>query len=106
MSVAYKILAQSLIPNAVTTIYTVPAGKQAIIKHISVVNPAGSGAVNLTLYQNGTGAVNQILPATSIPDGGYTESEATRTMNAGETLRALGSVNNALSITVYGAEVA
>ncbi len=105
MAESFKLLARQQIPNSVTTIYTVPADTQAIIKRVRVANPAGSGDVACTLYVNGTAAANQIMPAVTIPEGGFAEDDGAITLNAADTLRALGSVNNALTITVHGVEI-
>lgn len=104
MPESYKILAQALIPSTNTTIYTVPASTQTIIKHMIIANPSG-GDVSVFLYHNGSSAVNTMLPGVTVVAGGFAENDAPSTMNAGDTIVVRASVNSALTITLHGVEI-
>lgn len=105
MAETYKKLAQTQVPNTATVIYTVPAATQTIVKHIRVSNPTANDAT-LKLWHDGNANVNIILPPATILAGGWAEFDGVITMEAGDTLQALGGTNNALTITVYGLELA
>lgn len=104
MSESYKILAQALVPNLATVVYTVPADTQTIIKHIVVANPS-AGAVDFSMFMNGSAAINTIYPPFSIAAGGFDENDSVYTMEDGDTLLVLGSTNNDLVITIFGVEI-
>lgn len=67
---AYKVLAQTQLPNAVATLYTVPASTTSFINHISLGNTTGSAVSGIKLFVNGTAAVNQITGTFSVPANG------------------------------------
>ncbi|MGH9121399.1 MAG: hypothetical protein ACRDYC_05565 [Acidimicrobiales bacterium] len=59
----------AFVPNSVGTVYTVPAGDMTIVNEIDLTNVSGA-PVTVTLYANGTSAVDQIGPTFTIPAGG------------------------------------
>lgn len=67
---AYKVLAQSQLPNAAATVYTAPAGTQTFIKAVMLANVTAGPIAGVALFINGTAAVNQITGAFSIPANG------------------------------------
>lgn len=103
---SYEQLAQEQIASGgADDIYTVPANTQTIIKHISIVNPSGSDCW-VKLWTGGTGNANLILPQVSVDAGGWAEfGQDSITLHTGVTLYAEAETNDALTITVNGAEL-
>lgn len=105
MALYYKQIAQTQAASGVSTLYTVPASTQAIIKGITVVNTDTSPRW-IKIWNNGTADGDLILPQTTIPAGGYSVFDGTITMAATDTLSIQGEVGSKLTFTVHGAEVA
>lgn len=104
MADSFEKLAQQQVPNSATTIYTVPASTQTIVKHIRVVNPSGADAT-IKIWHDGNADINIILPFATVLAGGWAEFDGVITMETGDTLQTNSGTNNALTITVYGDEV-
>ena len=104
MTDTYKKLDQRQVGNTATTLFTVGAAKQVIVKHIRVVNNDTS-ARTIRLWHDGSNPENAILPVTSIRAGGWAEFDGTITMEAADTLVAQASVSGQVTITVYGLEI-
>lgn len=68
----YKVMYQGQIPNSITTLYTVPAGKTAFISFISAVNTDSSDRT-FELYVGGSAAANKLTPMFTVPAGGLAE---------------------------------
>lgn len=100
----YKTLGQMQIGNTATTVYTVPALTQAVIKHIVITNPTASDAT-VKLWRSGVTDPYVILPTVTIVAGGFAEWEGSQTMEAAATLKAISGTNLALSIEVDGLEI-
>jgi hypothetical protein len=103
---AFKKLAQAELAQApsTTTLYTVPAGVQAIIKHMKAVNST-AGAVTVKMWHDGTADVNLILPEVTLQAGEWGEWDGTMVMEAGDTLAGQSDSATAVTVTVYGDEV-
>ena len=105
--VQFKKFVQSLITNAQTTIYTVPAASQDTIKCIDVANTSGSAAlctVNLVASGGSAGAVNQLFPAVSVPPNSTLHWTGTQVLNTGDFISVLSNITNVLNIQVSGLE--
>lgn len=105
----YKLLAQTLlaVDPATTQIYEVPAGKQAIIKHISVVNVDEDDNVKFRLWQGGTGDANRITPYFTLVRGDESGADfiGTMTMDAADTLHGTSDKASSIIVSVHGDEV-
>lgn len=66
----FKVLAQGQLPNSATTLYTVPASTQTLIKEIQLANTTASPVSGIVLYVNGVAAGNQIFAGMTIPANG------------------------------------
>lgn len=99
MADAAKRIGPTAIANTETTLYTVPAVTQAVIKWIRIANATGTAAtVNLGVGADAAGT--RLLSAVSIPANDFLElSEQFLVLEAAETLRATGGTNNALTFT-------
>lgn len=106
MTDAYKKLAQVELAAdpATTTIYTVPASTQTIIKHMTVVNST-AGQVTFTLWRDGTADVNLVTATVYLKAGAFGEWDGTIFMEAGDTLVGQSDTGSAVTITVEGDEV-
>ncbi len=106
MANAYKKLAQVELAQAAatTTIYTVPADTEAIIRHITAVNSTG-GAVTVKLWHDGTADVNLILPTTTLLANGHGQWDGALFMEAADTLIGQSDTASAVTVTLYGDEV-
>lgn len=67
---AYKVLAQSQLPAAAATQYTVPGSTTAFIRSIMLVNTSASATQTVQLFRGGTAQANAITPVLTIPAGG------------------------------------
>jgi hypothetical protein len=107
MTNTYKKLAQVELAAdpATTTIYTVPGGTEAIVKHMTVVNSTG-GRVTFRLWRDGVADVNLITPpGAGLPKGAFWEWTGTMFMEAGATLVGQSDTATAVTVTVDGDEV-
>lgn len=102
----FKKVAQTQVAGtpSTTTLYTVPASTQTVVRHIRVVNTAVNDRT-LTLWHDGTADSNMILPPTTIKSGGWAEFDGTITMETGDTLIGQASAGASLTLTAYGLEV-
>lgn len=110
MADSYKKLAQlQLTTTAATVAYTVPAGGQAIIRSIQIVNTTAATTSTIKAFDSGSADVNALLP-NGLP---WTLSAGEMlawkddpiTMNAGGTLQFQAGTANVLTVTIYGDEV-
>lgn len=107
MADVFKTLGQAELAQAAatTTLYTVPGGKSAIVKHISVVNST-AGRVTFRLWRGGIADVNLITPpGAGMPKGAFWVWKGTMSMEAGDTLIGQSDTASAVTVTVDGDEV-
>jgi hypothetical protein len=106
MADAFKKLAQTEVAGfpSTSTLYTVPASTETVIRHIRIVNTSVSDRT-IKLWHDGTANSNVILPATTVKAGGWTEFDGTITMETGDTLVGQASAGASLTLTAYGLEV-
>ncbi len=103
MADVYKKLYQGQPGASPTTLYTVPAGKAALIKRIVATNPTGTDRT-LTLWHDGTANANVILPPATILAGGWGEDDGLYVLEAGDTISGQASAASAITVTIYGLE--
>lgn len=89
--------------TGVTGIYQCPAGETAIIKHISLVNPAAL-ATTVTLYLGGSASTNRMWLEPIAGTAGLQFVDLFIVLADGETLRGQTG-NSGTLITAYGAEL-
>jgi hypothetical protein len=99
----FKKLAQQLVPDSPTLIYTVPADTQTLIRHIIVPNPSLADA-SFALWVDGTSDANLEKPPSSVLAGGWIEFSGVMAMGAGDQLYVSSDTDNVLTITVDGLE--
>lgn len=104
MTDTYKKLYQGQPGTSATTLYTVPAATQAIVKHIRIVNNDTS-ARTIKLWHDGTADANVILPATPVRAGGWAEFDGTITLEASDSFSGQASVASTVTVTIYGLEI-
>lgn len=101
-----KNLGEGQLPNSKTTLYTVPAGKTAIIRSILLVNTnASSRTVNI--YANFSGTSRRIVPANYVL-GGSAKMEDTSavTLEAGDFIEGDASVAAQVDYIISGVQTA
>ena len=107
----HKPLGQSSIASASnTTVYTLPASTQAIVKIIWICNTTTSDVtLEMWYVPNGSSADNahKLLPGVTIPASDFKQINTDMGMiTAGDTIQAKGSTNNAITISLFGATIA
>lgn len=108
MSVAYKVLGQSN-PSATTntTLYTVPAQKEAVVSSLVVVNQnASAGTYRIAIQPNGeTIAAKHYIAYDNAIDAKATETHTIGiTLDAGDVVTIYASNAN-MSFNAFGLEI-
>lgn len=103
----WKKFAQAVVPTVYTTIYTVPAGKQAIIQAMDVANTVGVTVacfIHLVPVSGAADTSNPIVYNVDIAARGVLSYTGIQVLNAGDFISVKGSAAG-LVITVSGLEV-
>jgi hypothetical protein len=101
---AFKKLYQGQPGTGASTLYTTPGSTTTIIRHVRCVNN-DSVERTVTLYDGGSAAANVILPATTIPPGGFIELDVFIVLEAAGTLQGKASAASQVTVTAYGVEI-
>lgn len=109
MAITYKVLAQSA-PSATTNtdVYTVGAGKQAVISTITVCNRDSSAATyRIAIRPDGAAIANQhyIVYGTQVPANDTISLTIGITVDASDVVTVYASTAN-LSFNLFGTEIA
>jgi hypothetical protein len=75
------------------------------VVHIRVSNPTGT-ARTIKLWHDGLTDATNILPAATVAAGGWAEFDGLIYLEAGDTVGAEASAATALTVTIYGEELA
>lgn len=67
---SFTTLYQAQLPNTATTLYTVPASTQALVKQIHLANTTGSDVTGIVFYTGGTAASNAITGTMTVVANG------------------------------------
>lgn len=89
--------------NAAADLYTVPAGRKALVRHIHVQNPSG-GAVNFTLSIGADAAAVRLFDARPIAAGDALDFYCYLPLAAAEKFQGFGSTTLVLVIEISGDE--
>jgi len=104
-----KLGSASIASASNTTVYTVPDATKSIIKIIHICNCTNADAtIELWHIANGGSAAdsNKILNGFIIPANEFMQIFTDQGMaNVGDFIQAKGSVNNALTVSLFGAEI-
>ena len=103
----YKELDQRQMGTSDTAHYTVPTGKTAIIRQITIVNATAAPITVKLWHTNGAAGTDAtlILPVTTILANGFATFDGVIVADAGDTIRALSNTASAATVTIYGAEL-
>lgn len=104
-AVQYAKFIQSPIGTAFSTVYTCPAGDQAVIQDMIIDNNTNAPvAVMVCVVPQGAVAGNStaIIFNLSVPANGFIEWSGVQVVNAAETVQVEAGVANALTITASG----
>ncbi len=110
MATTYAILGQAAPANTSNTdLYTVGAGKQAVVSTIVVTN-VNTAAANATIYirKNGAAAssANTLIKAAAVPVADLKALTIGVTLGAGDIITVASGTANALAFHVFGSEIA
>ena len=103
----FKQLHQSQLSTTAGALYTVPANHETIIKNITVVNNE-TEALWFTLFHTQAtpyDATTTIIPAATLPAGGWAQFDGTITMDAADISGGDAETGNLITITIYGDEI-
>ena len=103
----FKMLEQAYISTTAGAIYTVPANHEAIVKTIMVVNNDTSTQWFTLFHTQGTtyDVTTTIIPAATLPGGGWAQFDGTITMDAADILGGDAETGSKVTITIYGDEI-
>lgn len=96
-------LAEMELSTTLSTAYTVPSGKMAVITEVRVVNN-DSSTRNFELTLNGTAQVNVEQPMTPVPALERWKECRGLTLNDGDIIRGWGAVNSKMNLFIHGVE--
>lgn len=100
---AKRLYGPAQLTNVAADTYIVPAGRNALVRHIHISNPSG-GAVNLTLSVGADAAAVRLFDAFPIPATSVYDWYGYLPMAAAEKIQAFGSTTLVLVIEVAGDE--
>jgi hypothetical protein len=93
-----------LITNAAVTYYTVPASTVTMLQHLHVSNPTAL-AVGFTMSLGADAAGTRIYDNFQIAAGSVLDVFVKYVLTAGQTIQALASTTNVLTLTMDGVEL-
>jgi len=100
---AKRLAGPTSVPNSETTLYTVPGATTATLLGMRIVNTTGSDAtIKMSIGPDAAGT--RILSDYTVLANDAYDWQGFLVLAAGETLRATGGTNNALTATVSGIE--
>lgn len=105
MADLFKQLYQGQPGISATVVYTVPVGKHAEIRSISVVNASVTNDINVIIYINGITAPYQWARLT-LDSHQFATWDGVEHLDDGGTIALEASTADAVSITISGSEVA
>ena len=104
MSLQVKALADGQLGAATVVLYTVPIGRTAIIKTITVVN-TDVATRQFNLYLRRTGTLRRISSANQNLGAGWKSVEdVPHTMESGDTVEGSASIAGVIDYTIDGVE--
>ncbi len=92
--------------NAAATVYTVPANRRAIVRHIRLVNPPGAGQETVTISIGADAAGTRIADALPLADGEHKDIFCYHVLEAAQVIQAFASTAATVVMTMNGDEVA
>jgi hypothetical protein len=101
----FKPLYQGQPGTAAEIIYTAPAGFQAAVKEIRMINMSNSTAVRIGLFQGGLAAINRVFPDMPLHPGEMAIDAGLKTLDEGHTIGAIASIAGLVTVTIYGVEL-
>jgi hypothetical protein len=104
MAESYKRLAAQLVGTAKTTVYTVPASTQAIVKGMKFVGLLGTSQW-ATVFHNSGATEMRLLYQMPVDGLGQAEWDGTLCLVAGDTISVQANIAAAFEFSMYGIEV-
>jgi hypothetical protein len=102
----YKRFYQGQPGTAAAQVYQAPAAPAfgSVMRQIRAVN-MGTVTATVGVFHGGTAVGNRILPDVPLAPGEWLEDDLSAMMAPGDTLAAVASVANAITLTIYGVEL-
>jgi len=104
MATTPTFLAEGQVANTKTTIYTVPAATQAIIRTVSFCQVAG-GTQIIILYVKKFGSTSRVFSRAQLDANEFAHEEDIGTLEAGDVLEAQTTDAATVDFSVMGVEV-
>jgi hypothetical protein len=104
MTTTPKILADGQLASSKTTIYTVPASSQAIIRTVSFTHVAG-GTQTVILYVKKISGISRVFSRAVLLANEFAHEEDIGTLDTGDVLEAETTNAASVDFTVMGVEV-
>lgn len=105
MATTPKILGDGQLAAVKTTIYTVPALTQAVIRTVSFSHVAG-GAQTVLLYVKVAGGVSRVFSRADLATDEFAHEEDIGTLGPGDELEAETTDPTSVDYTIMGVEIA
>lgn len=109
MPTTYKVLGQSAPANTSNAdLYTVPAGRAAVISTLTVTNDTGTAAtarVFVRVAGAAAGLTNALIYDTSFPANSVTGFTFGITLGAGDIITVQTNTANAITFMAFGSEI-
>lgn len=99
-----RLVGPRTVPLADTLMYTTPASRRTVVRHIHYVNATG-GAVTFTLSIGADATGTRIFDAYSVAAGAVLDHFAYYVLEAAEVIRARASVDITTTLTIDGDEI-
>lgn len=103
MSTPKRLVGPQQLAGGASTLYTVPAGKATVVKHLHVFNPSGA-PVTFTMSIGADTAGTRVYDAVSIDKGAELDRFCYYPLVAGEVIQAFGGAAATLVMILSGDE--
>jgi hypothetical protein len=103
MALPKRLYGPALLTDAAATVYTVPAGRVAVVRNIHVVNGT-AGDLTFTASIGADAAASRIFDGETVSAETTYDCFAPFVLSAGETLQAYASAAASLVLTIDGEE--
>lgn len=101
----HKILDQRQLPNSATTLYTVPASTQCVVRRIKLVNTSGSTVSGIILRATGTADADQLYPDLTLEANEGIEYDPELDLTVGDTIVGEAGSVTSVTCTISGVEI-
>lgn len=105
MDAAKRLCGPAFLTAAGVTYYTVPAGTTTVVRNIHACYSGSGSTITVTLGINGVTAALALYYQFGLPANGVLDWSGFQVLNPGDTVQALASSTNVVSLTLSGIEI-